>query len=121
MPSSSSTLMTPPIRPSVFFEGSAASSFTRRQSGRIEEKIFACFTWPHMTTSVMPSCFQDVDQLAELRPARSSGSGRQRFDFRRRLLLDGDHRDVVPEPLRAFQRQQREPAVAGDEPVRAST
>src|SRR5579883_3050322 len=58
MPSSARTLITPPISPSVFFEGSVANSLTRRQSGRIDEKIFACFTCPHIITSVMPSCLQ---------------------------------------------------------------
>ena len=50
--------MTPPISPSVFCEGSEASSLTSRQSGTIDEKILACFTWPHITTSVMPSFFR---------------------------------------------------------------
>ena len=114
--------MTPPIRPSVFFEGSEASSLTRRQSGRMEEKILACFTWPHMITSVMPSALQDVDQLAELRRARSSGSGRPALRSR------GEASSWMamtvtswPEAPRAFEREEREAAVAGDEPVRAST
>ena len=33
--------MTPPIKPSVFFQGSDASSFASRQSGRMDEKILA--------------------------------------------------------------------------------
>src|ERR1035438_9975123 len=55
MPSSSRILTMPPISPSVFFQGSVASSLASRQSGRIDEKILACFTWPAITTSVMPS------------------------------------------------------------------
>ena len=50
--------MTPPIRPSVFFDGRVASSLSRRQSAAMEEKILACFTWPHIMTSVMPSRLQ---------------------------------------------------------------
>ena len=58
MPSPSRTLATAPISESVFFDASEASSLIRRQSGRIEEKIWACLTWPAMMTSWIPSLFR---------------------------------------------------------------
>ncbi len=58
MPSSSSTFATAPISESVFLCMSPASSFTSRQSGRIDEKIFACFTCPAIMICVMPSLLQ---------------------------------------------------------------
>ena len=78
--------MTPPIRPSVFFEGRVASSLTRRQSAAMEEKILACFTWPHIMTSVMPSLLADVDQLAELAEGDPVAAGGERLHFFARLL-----------------------------------
>ncbi len=57
-PSSSRIRATPPISASVFLAGSDASSFISRQSGRIEEKMLACFTWPAIITSRTPSAFR---------------------------------------------------------------
>ena len=94
-----------------------ASSLTRRQSGRMEEKILACFTWPHIMTSVMPSCFRMSISLLSWPREIQWQRGGQRFDFRRGFLLDGDDGDVVAEAPRAFEREQREAAVAGDEAV----
>ena len=51
-------LRTPPISASVFFSRSDASSLNSRQSGRIEEKMLACFTCPAIMTSVMRSSLQ---------------------------------------------------------------
>ncbi len=42
---------------------------------------------------------------------------RQRFHVGRGFFLDGDDGDVVPQAARAFQRQQGEAAVSGDETV----
>ena len=38
----------------------------------------------------------------------------QRLHFLRGFFLDGDDGDVVPQLARAFERQEREAAVAGD-------
>ena len=58
MPSSAKICATPPINASVFFCFRPASSFTSFQSGRMDEKILACFTCPAIITSVMPSSFR---------------------------------------------------------------
>ena len=110
MPSPASTWMTPPIRPSVFFEGRLASSLTRRQSGVMEEKILACFTCPHILELLWDAVLvADIDELAELGdrdpvalvPARPSISGGA-SSFRA-ITVIGD-----PELTGAFQRQDRE-------------
>ncbi len=67
---------------SVFFSLSEASSLNRRQSGRMEEKIWACLTCPAMMTSSMPSRLRmsmsrlsSPSEIQWQREARGSMSG----------------------------------------------
>ena len=58
IPSSASTFATPPISESVFLFGNEASIFISRRSGRIDEKMLACFTCPAIMIWVIPSVFR---------------------------------------------------------------
>ena len=95
-------LLTPPISASVFFDGSAASSLTSRQSGRMEEKIFACFTWPAIMTSVMPSACRSRSACSAAPSEIQWQRGAERLHFRRGLLLDRDRDHFMPESRARF-------------------
>jgi len=82
--------MTPPIRPSVFFEGSESSSLARRQSGRIDEKMLACFHLAGHHHFGNAFLLEDFDELAKL-PQRDPMAARgKRFHFLGGFLFDGD-------------------------------
>src|SRR6266404_1963177 len=68
IPSSSKTFATAPMSASVFFLGNAKSSFASFQSGRIELKIFVCFTCPAITACFTPSlCSKSIVLLSSPR------------------------------------------------------
>src|SRR5215475_95191 len=73
IPSSSRTFATAPISASVFFRGSAKSNFASFQSGRIELKIFVCFTCPAITACFTPSlCNRSIVLLSSPRLTQCS-------------------------------------------------
>src|ERR1035437_8402965 len=60
---------------------------------------------------------ENVDQHAELPQRKPVATRGQRLHFPGSFFLDGDYGDVVPQPPRAFERQEGEPSIAGDQPV----
>ena len=92
----------------------------RRQSGRMEEKICLCLTWPAMTARVTPSRWKVSMRLRELAEGEpvdvdvgvGGGAG---VDLGVGLFFDGgdDYGETVS--AGGVEEEEREAAVAGDE------
>ena len=85
-------------------------------------KILVCLTCPAITAWVTPASFSSADagaELAERDPVDGGAVARGRVvQLGKRLFLRRDDRDVVPLRARGVEHEEREPAVAGDEPER---
>src|ERR1035437_1354706 len=119
IPSSARTLATAPSSMSVFRVRRLRSSFARRQSGRMEEKIWVCLTWPAITARVTPSAWEVLMRRgggpgALQRPRGGGAGGGAGVDFGVGFLLDGGDDDRKAMGARGVQQQEREAPVAGD-------
>ena len=121
MPSSARTLATAPSSMSVLRVRRFSSSLARRQSGRMEEKIWVCFTWPAITARVTPSALEGVDESRELAQRHPVDAdvrigGGACVHLRISLLLDrGDHDGEAFSP-RSIEQQEGKTSVASDQP-----
>ena len=116
MPSRASASATAPIRLSVFRNASRASTPSSFRSGTMSEKICRCCTWPAITASRAPAALQDVDrgpELAERDPVELVDLA---LELRRGLLAQRQRHHAPAGTARARGGEEREAAVAGDEP-----
>ena len=75
--------------------------FHSRQSGRMDEKMLACFTWPAIMTSLMPSRLRISISRLELAERDPVAARRQLLDFGRRFLRGSPTATTSSPALRA--------------------